>query len=142
MTDYKARIAEDPTELGEVLRPLADAGVDLFHASTRRFWEPAFEGSPENLAACARRVTGKPLIAVGSVGLAQQHETRRLRTRDNVGSEVADLTRLRECLERDDFDLVAVGRGMLADAQWANKVRAGGVSTLNALTPEMLQVLT
>jgi len=142
MTDYKARIAEDPTELGEVLRPLADAGVDLFHASTRRFWEPAFEGSAENLAACARRVTGKPVIAVGSVGLAQQHETRRLRTRDNVGSEVADLTRLRECLERDDFDLVAVGRGMLADAQWANKVRAGGVSTLNALTPEMLQVLT
>jgi hypothetical protein len=31
---------------------------------------------------------------------------------------------------------------MLADAQWANKVRAGDVSALNALTPEMLQVLT
>ena len=79
---------------------------------------------------------------VGSVGLAQQHETRKLRTRDNVGSEVANLTRLRECLERDDFDLVAVGRGMLADAQWANKVRAGEDSALNALTPQMLQELT
>ena len=142
MTDYKARIANNPDELGQVLRPLAQAGVDMFHASTRRFWEPAFEGSAENLAACARRVTGKPLIAVGSVGLAQQHETRKLRTRDNVGSEIADLTRLRESLERDDFDLVAVGRGMLADPQWANKVRAGGVSGLNALTPEMLQELT
>jgi 2,4-dienoyl-CoA reductase-like NADH-dependent reductase (Old Yellow Enzyme family) len=72
MTDYKARIANDPEELGEVLRPLAAAGVDLFHASTRRFWEPAFEGGVENLAACARRVTGKPVIAVGSVGLAQR----------------------------------------------------------------------
>ena len=142
MTDYKARIAETAEELGELLRPLAAAGVDVFHASTRRFWEPAFDGSSESLAACARRVTKKPVIAVGSVGLVQQHETRRLRTRDNVGSEVADLTRLTECLERNDFDLVAVGRGMLADAQWANKVRAGGVSTLIALTPEMLQILT
>jgi 2,4-dienoyl-CoA reductase-like NADH-dependent reductase (Old Yellow Enzyme family) len=59
-----------------------------------------------------------------------------------VGSEVADLTRLSECLERVDFDLVAVGRGMLADPQWANKVRTGDVSGLNALTPDMLQVLT
>ena len=142
MTDYKARIAQNAEELGEVLRPLAAAGVDMFHASTRRFWEPAFGDGGESLAACARRVTHKPVIAVGSVGLVQQHETRRLRTRDNVGSEVADLTRLSEALERDDFDLVAVGRGMLADSQWANKVRAGGVSTLNALTPEMLQTLT
>ena len=141
-TDYKARIANDEKELGELLCPLAAAGVDIFHASTRRFWEPAFESGTENLAACARRVTGKPVIAVGSVGLAQQHETRRLRTRENVGSEVADLSRLRECLERDDFDLVAVGRGMLADPQWANKVRTGDVSSLNALTPDMLQVLT
>jgi 2,4-dienoyl-CoA reductase-like NADH-dependent reductase (Old Yellow Enzyme family) len=142
MSDYKARIAENAEDLGEILRPLAAAGVDMFHASTRRFWEPAFDGSSENLAACARRVTGKPVIAVGSVGLAQQHETRKLRTRDNVGSEVADLTRLRECLARDDFDLVAVGRGMLADPQWANKVRTGDVSRLNALTADMLQVLT
>jgi 2,4-dienoyl-CoA reductase-like NADH-dependent reductase (Old Yellow Enzyme family) len=142
MTDYKARIANNAEELGELLRPLAAAGVDMFHASTRRFWEPAFEGGAENLAACARRVTGKPVTAVGSVGLAQQHETRKLRTRDNVGSEVADLTRLSECLARNDFDLVAVGRGMLADAQWANKVRGGDVSALNALTPDMLQILT
>lgn len=142
MTDYKARIANDPEELREVLQPLAAAGVDMFHVSTRRFWEPAFEGSDENLAACARRVSGRPVIAVGSIGLAQQHETRRLRTRDNVGSEVADLTRLAECLARDDFDLVAVGRGMLADPQWADKVRKGDVSALKALEPDMLESLT
>ena len=142
MTDYKARVANDPDELRELLQPLAAAGVDMFHVSTRRFWEPAFDGSAENLAACARRVTGKPVIAVGSIGLAQQHETRRLRTRDNVGSEVADLTRLAKCLARDDFDLVAVGRGMLADPQWADKVRKGDVSALNALKPDMLEILT
>jgi 2,4-dienoyl-CoA reductase-like NADH-dependent reductase (Old Yellow Enzyme family) len=55
---------------------------------------------------------------------------------------VADLTRLAECLARDDFDLVAVGRGMLADPQWADKVRNGDVSALNALRPDMLEILT
>jgi 2,4-dienoyl-CoA reductase-like NADH-dependent reductase (Old Yellow Enzyme family) len=142
MSDYQARIAQDADQLAQILRPLAAAGVSIFHASTRRFWEPAFAGSDENLAACARRLTGKPVIAVGSVGLAQQHETRKLRTRDNVGSEVAGLERLLECLEQDDFDLVAVGRGMLADPRWAEKVRTGRVDELNALQPHMLEILT
>jgi 2,4-dienoyl-CoA reductase-like NADH-dependent reductase (Old Yellow Enzyme family) len=142
MSDYAARVANSADELAQILRPIAAAGASMFHASTRRFWEPAFEGSDENLAACARRLTRKPVIAVGSVGLAQQHETRKLRTRDNVGSEVAGLDRLLACLERDDFDLVAVGRGMIADPRWAEKVRTGGTETLNPLSPEMLESLT
>lgn len=141
MSDYRARIASTPEELGQILNLLAGAGVDIFHASTRRFWEPAFEGSTETLAACARRLTGKPVMAVGSIGLAQQHETRKLRTRDNVGSEVADLELLLRGMERNDFDLVAVGRGMLADANWAHKVRNGDTSTLNPLTEEVMQKL-
>ena len=141
MSDYKARIALDADELGRILKPLAAAGVDVLHASTRRFWEPAFEGSTESLAACARRLTGKPVIAVGSIGLAQQHETRKFRTRDNVSSEVADLGLMLTSMARDDFDMVAVGRGMLADAQWANKVRSGDTSSLNALIEEVMQQL-
>lgn len=141
MTDYGARIATSPAELEQLLAPLAAAGVDYFHASTRRFWEPAFEGSPRTLAGWARRVTGKPVIAVGSVGLMQQHETRRLRTRDNIGSGVSDLERLAQCMEGEEFDLVAVGRGMIADPEWANKVGAGRACDLNALTAEMLDEL-
>ena len=142
MSDYNARIAANADELNLILPPLVLAGADIFHVSTRRFWEPAFEGSSENLAACARRLTGKPIIAVGSIGLAQQHETRKLRTRDNVGSEASDLSRLAESLVRNEFDIIAVGRGMLADPQWANKVYAGDAGSLRALVPEMLQVLT
>ncbi len=141
MTDYGARIAQDVDELAQILRPLAAAGVDCFHASTRRFWEPAFDGSRHTLAGWARRLTGKPVIGVGSVGLAQQHETRRLRTRDNVGSGVSDLDRLAQCVEAGEFDLVAVGRGMIADPQWARKVGAGRAGELNALTAEMLDEL-
>ena len=141
MSDYSARIANTAEELAQILLPIAAAGASMFHASTRRFWEPAFSGSDENLAACSRRLTGKPVIAVGSVGLAQQHETRRLRTRDNMGSEIAGLERLLECLERDDFDVVAVGRGMIADPQWAEKVRNGRSENLNPLSPDMLEDL-
>ncbi len=45
--DFTARLATSPAELERFLRPLVDAGVDCFHCSTRRFWEPEFpeEGS-------------------------------------------------------------------------------------------------
>jgi 2,4-dienoyl-CoA reductase-like NADH-dependent reductase (Old Yellow Enzyme family) len=51
--DYAARLVTTAEQLGEFLAPLAAAGVDIFHCSTRRFWEPEFEGSDLNLAGCA-----------------------------------------------------------------------------------------
>ena len=41
----------------------------MFHCSQRRFWEPEFEGSDLNFAGWAKKLTGKPTITVGSVGL-------------------------------------------------------------------------
>src|SRR3546814_3700955 len=67
--DYAARLAASPAELEQILGPLVDAGVDVFDASTRRYDDPAFEGSTHSLAAWAKRVTGKPCVAVGGVGL-------------------------------------------------------------------------
>ena len=49
--DYGARLAETPAELARILEPLADAGVDIFDASTRRFDTAEFAGSSLNLAA-------------------------------------------------------------------------------------------
>ena len=62
--DYNAKLARTPDELAAFLTPLADAGVDIFHASTRRFWLPEFEGSELNLAGWTKRLTGKPAITV------------------------------------------------------------------------------
>jgi 2,4-dienoyl-CoA reductase-like NADH-dependent reductase (Old Yellow Enzyme family) len=42
--DYAARLAETPDELERILVPLAEAGVDIFDVSARRFWLPAFDG--------------------------------------------------------------------------------------------------
>lgn len=66
---YDARLAETPQALEAILAPLVAAGVDAFHASTRRYWLPEFDGSDLNLAGWTKKLTGKPAITVGSVGL-------------------------------------------------------------------------
>jgi 2,4-dienoyl-CoA reductase-like NADH-dependent reductase (Old Yellow Enzyme family) len=44
-------------------------------------------------------------------------------------------------LERGDFDLVAVGRALIANADWPKKVRAGHVDQLTPWSPQALQTL-
>ena len=46
---------------------MVNAGVDMFHASTRRFWEPEFpdDDSRLNLAGWAKKITGLPSMTVG-----------------------------------------------------------------------------
>ncbi|MGK8491242.1 NADH:flavin oxidoreductase [Nocardia asiatica] len=120
---YHARLAETPQELEAILTPLAAAGVDVFHASTRRYWRPEFDGSDLNLAGWTKKLTGKPTITVGSVGLDGDF----LRAFTGEGAELGSLDNLLDRLERDEFDLVAVGRALLQDPEWASKVLAGRI---------------
>lgn len=133
-TDYGARIAGTPDELAALLRHLSDAGVDLFDVSTRRFYEPAFEGDPRSLAAWTRHLSGRPVIAVGSIGLDQPHQSKHYRTSDNVAAAVTDLRAVHEGLARGDFDLAAVGRAILADPQWTEKARRGAFGEITPFT--------
>ncbi|CCK29268.1 oxidoreductase [Streptomyces davaonensis JCM 4913] len=123
---YDARLAETPEELDAILAPLAAAGVDAFHASTRRYWVPEFDGSDLNLAGWTKKLTGKPAITVGSVGLDGDF----IKAFQGEGAAVGSLDNLLDRMERDEFDLVAVGRALLQDPQWAEKVLAGRVSEL------------
>ena len=121
--DYDARIANTPEELEAILKPLADAGVDFFHASTRRMWEPAFEGSEDNLATWTRRVSGKPVITVGSVGLDKEFRVGHFTREENPDANSSvDLLQLEQGVLDDRYDLIAVGRAILADPNWTNKV--------------------
>lgn len=119
--DFAARNAATPEELGEWLAPLSEAGVDIFHCSQRRFWEPEFAGSDLNFAGWARKLSGKPTITVGSVGLDGDF----IAAFGGTGSKPASLDGLLRRLEADEFDLVAVGRALLADPHWVEKIRAG-----------------
>jgi len=135
--DYAARIAETPDQLVEWLAPLADAGVDVFHCSQRRFWEPEFEGSDLNFAGWTRKLIGKPTITVGSVGLDGEF----IAAFGGAGSKPASLDGLIERLERDEFDLVAVGRALLADPQWVEKIRDGRHDELKDFERQAMAVL-
>jgi 2,4-dienoyl-CoA reductase-like NADH-dependent reductase (Old Yellow Enzyme family) len=134
MNDYDARIAVTPEELAIILRTLAEAGVDVFDVSTRRFWLPAFTGSELSLAAWTRRLSAKPVIAVGSVGLDQPHQSKVFRRPDNVDAKVTDIGIVLERMSQDDFDLVAVARAILADPQWVEKIRRGAFDEIKPFT--------
>jgi len=120
--DYTARLTESPEELESFLVPLSDAGIDIFHCSQRRFWEPEFEGSELNLAGWTRKVTGKPAITVGSVGLDADFipVPGEVTFRE---AEPASLDDLERRLQAQEFDLVAVGRALIANPNWVNMVR-------------------
>ncbi|MET8543659.1 NADH:flavin oxidoreductase [Kitasatospora sp. NPDC004799] len=124
--NYEVRLAETPQELEAILTPLAEAGVDAFHASTRRYWVPEFDGSDLNLAGWTRKLTGRPAITVGSVGLDGDF----VRAFMGEGAPVQGIDNLLDRLERDEFDLVAVGRALLQDPQWAAKVLSGRFADL------------
>jgi 2,4-dienoyl-CoA reductase-like NADH-dependent reductase (Old Yellow Enzyme family) len=126
---YDTQVAHSPQELEAWCGPLADAGVDIFHCSQRSFWAAEFPGSDLNFAGWVRKLTGRPTVTVGSVGLMtdlfDNFETGRC-SAPNVGR----LSDLAARFERGDFDLIAVGRALLADPFWVVKVKHGRFSEL------------
>jgi 2,4-dienoyl-CoA reductase-like NADH-dependent reductase (Old Yellow Enzyme family) len=140
--DYDARLATTPDEMEQWLGPLVAAGVDILHCSQRRFWEPEF---PEldgeaglNFAGWARKLTGAPTISVGSVGLSGDF----FGAFRGKRSERASLDGLVDRMERGEFDLIAVGRALLSDADWAEKVRTGRDDELADFDPAAMKELT
>jgi 2,4-dienoyl-CoA reductase-like NADH-dependent reductase (Old Yellow Enzyme family) len=139
--DFTARLANTPAEMDQWLAPLAAAGVDIFHCSQRRFWEAEFaevDGEDGlNFAGWAKKITGLPTISVGSVGLSGEF----IGSFQGEGSEPTGLDRLIARMERDEFDLIAVGRALLSDPQWAAKVHGARSDELAAFDPAALAVL-
>jgi 2,4-dienoyl-CoA reductase-like NADH-dependent reductase (Old Yellow Enzyme family) len=139
--DYAARLAKTPDEMTAWLAPLVEAGVDILHCSQRRFWEPEF---PEidganglNFAGWAKKLTGAATISVGSVGLSGEF----LGSFKGESSEPTSIDNLLTRLERDEFDLIAVGRALLVDPAWVAKVKAGDSANLKPFSPAALGTL-
>ncbi|GAB3806829.1 NADH:flavin oxidoreductase [Spirosoma humi] len=130
--EYTHKLAKTPQEMEAWLQPLVDAGVDVLHCSQRRFWEPEFEGSDLNFAGWAKKVTGKTTITVGSVGLTGEF----FGAFAGESSQPASLDELNRRMDRGDFDLVAVGRPLLADPNWVAKIKAGRTGELKGFSKE------
>lgn len=121
LQDYAARNVSSPLDLAAMLRPIADAGVDIFDASTRIFSTPAFQGTDRTLAGWAREVTGKPTMAVGGIGFSKDLQS----SFAEETHAVNNLAAVVEKFDQAEFDLVAVGRALLMDPNWVRKMRAG-----------------
>lgn len=134
---YDYKLAPTAQEMEAWLNPMADAGVDIFHCSQRRFWEPEFDGSDLNFAGWAKKITGKATITVGSVGLSGDF----LAAFAGESSEPSSLEELLRRMDRGDFDLVAVGRPLLADPNWAQKVHENRTDELKGFTKAALAEL-
>ena len=134
-SDYEAKLAKNSNELEQLLTPLVDAGVDIFHCSTRRIWEPEFKDEDQslNLAGWTKRITKKPTITVGSVGINRTY----LSNQDNDNFTIEDnLKIIDEKIKAGEYDYVAVGRALLADSEWAVKLKNGKLDQVLHYTKE------
>ena len=134
---YDAKVATTPGELEAWLSPLADAGVDIFDASTRRFWLPEFEGSRLNLAGWAKKLTGRIAMTVGSIGLEGPLDGLRVDEMTKTAVSAANLGRLEEMLAEGEVDLAGVGRILLANPNWGNLVRDGELEKIRGYDPAL-----
>jgi 2,4-dienoyl-CoA reductase-like NADH-dependent reductase (Old Yellow Enzyme family) len=139
--DFAARLATTPGDMTDWLAPLVEAGVDVLHCSQRRFWEPEF---PEidgqqglNFAGWAKKLTGAATISVGSVGLSGEF----IASFGGEASQPSGLDGLIARMEREEFDLIAVGRALIANPHWASQVLHGQSEELKGFHASDLAVL-
>jgi len=138
LQDYAAKLAFTPIEMESWLVPLAEAGVDVFDCSQRRYWEPEFEGSDLSFAGWTKKITGRPTITVGSVGLSGEFLQSLFQ---GSGAKKTDFTELLRRFDRGEFDLVAVGRALLQDPDWIRKVKDGKSDELKDFSKDSLSLL-
>lgn len=124
-SDYQARIVSTPKELRALTNLLRSAGVDVFHASTRRFWMPEWSECERGLAGWTRHLSGAPTIIVGSLGLNRDVMDSLLGSGETRLNLAETLRNLAYRYAAGEFDLVSVGRSLIADPDWVRKVREG-----------------
>lgn len=140
---YDAGLADWPEELAALVIPLAEAGVDLFDCSQRMVNRPAFGDKGPSLAGWVRTLTGKPTMAIGSMGIARPfREDEAADPRLALpGVDMAPVAAAAAMVAAGECDLIAAGRALLADPDWTAKVAAGDFATIIAPTLASLTTL-
>ena len=105
----------------------------MLHPSARRHYVAAFpeHDSDLSLAGWTGKLTGLPVITVGSVGLETQFRS------EKQGQIIApaSVERLVEQFDSGEFDVVAIGRALLADPGWVNRLRDGNLDGFAGYDP-------
>jgi 2,4-dienoyl-CoA reductase-like NADH-dependent reductase (Old Yellow Enzyme family) len=101
VNDFEHRWAGGASEAQTIFAALAAAGADYIHTTQFEAWRPADEDSPLSLAELARKHSGLPVVANGSLH---------------------DPARATAMVESGAADIVSIGRAALADPEWPLKV--------------------
>jgi 2,4-dienoyl-CoA reductase-like NADH-dependent reductase (Old Yellow Enzyme family) len=133
--NYDAKIARTPEELGLLIGTLEAEGADMFHMSTRYFHNPEWpQHDARSLAGWVKSVTTKPVVTVGSVGLNVDLMQTLYSDKDEQQTLATSLKELVPRFVRGEFDLVAVGRSIIGDPEFVNKVRDGRFDEIRAFS--------
>lgn len=122
--DYEAKVAPSPEELAQMATLFREAGADVLQASTRRFWDAEWAGDAKNLAGWTKFGCGLPVITVGSVGLDIDVMTVFMEGLDPKPRVEIAIDELAMRMTAGEFDMVAVGRALIGDPDFVNKVQA------------------
>ena len=79
------------------------------------------------------------MIAVGSVTLGNDFKSEYGKVL--AKPDISQLDIIERCLTRGDFDLIAIGRALLASPDWVQIVREGRLTDLLPFTKEMIEEL-
>ena len=134
--DYNWSTWADQTELATTVKLLKTAGADFLHASAYRLESPAMpDGEP--LCAALSRLSGLPTIGCGGIGYSNTTAESFAGEESAANSpEPAALA-----IQNGWCDLVSVGRAMIANADWANRVRDGDWQSVKPFSASMLATL-
>ena len=115
--DFDAKLADTVDELEKVILPPVNAGLDYLHSSMRRFWESEFPNSDENLASWTKKISNITTIGVGSVGLDTDFIDM------TASANPTSIDKAIEDISNEKYELIAVGRALIADPNWVIKMQ-------------------
>lgn len=102
VNDYEHRWSGGIADARIIFGALGRSGVGYIHTTQFEAWRPAFADNGASLASLARTLGGLPVIANGAL-----HED-------------GQAARMLDCGEAD---MIAIGRGALANPDWPNRIR-------------------
>ena len=130
--DFDAKLADTVDELEKVILPPVNAGLDYLHSSMRRFWESEFPNSDENLASWTKKISNITTIGVGSVGLDTDFIDM------TASANPTSIDKAIEDISNEKYELIAVGRALIADPNWVIKMHEGRLNEITPYTKEAL----
>lgn len=113
VNDYTHKWAGREKEAEIIFSALGNSGIDFIHVTEYHADQPAFADGGSTLAALAKKYGGLPVVVNGNLSAPEQGEG---------------------MLQRNEADIITLGKIALANKDWVNKVAEG--KSIDAFEPQ------